>query len=143
MTVANSTLVITADPPAACRGRRAGPPPTSAVTAVVPARAAYSHSASLGTPGFADLDDAPLVGHHPGQVRREVDADGLPAAAAHEGRPGPVDQGGDLRRLGVDRQRARVDAPRVEEVADEAVHVIGLRVDDAEELPHLGRVENP
>ena len=73
------------------------------------------------------LDDAPLVGHHPRQVRREVDADGLAAAAAHEGGPGPVDQGGNLRRLGVDRQRARVDAPRLEEVADEAVPVPATR----------------
>ena len=34
-----------------------------------------------------------------------------------------------------------VDAPGVEQVADEAAHVGGLLGDDAEELAHLGRIE--
>ena len=38
---------------------------------------------------------------------------------------------------------ARVDASGVEQVADQAVHVVGLRVDDPEELAHLGRVQDP
>ena len=65
----------------------------------------------------------------------------MPGAAAQEGVPGPVHQVRDLRRFGAYRKRARVDAPDIEQVADEAAHVIGLLVDDAEELAHLGRVE--
>ena len=70
------------------------------------------------------LHDAVAVGHRPRQVRREVDEDGVPAAAAQEGGPGPVDQRGDVRRLGRDRERARLDAPRVQEVRDQAAHVV-------------------
>ena len=44
------------------------------------------------------------------------------------------------RRLGGDRQRARLDAPRIQQVADQAAHVIGLLVDDPEELKYLGRL---
>ena len=52
--------------------------------------------------------------------------------------PGLVHQRGELGGLGRDRQRAGVDAPGVEQVADQAVHAVGLLVDDAEELRHLG-----
>ena len=45
------------------------------------------------------------------------------------------------RRPGRDRNRARVDAPRVEEIRDESAHLVRLLEDDAEELAHLGRVE--
>ena len=62
------------------------------------------------------LDDPTLVRQHPGQIQRQVDADGLPAAAVHERGPGLLHQGGHLHGLGVDRQRARVDAPRIEQV---------------------------
>ena len=55
-------------------------------------------------------------------------------AAAHERAPGLVEQAGDLGRRDRDRQRAGVDAALVEQVADQAPHVVGLRVDDAEEL---------
>ena len=33
--------------------------------------------------------------------------------------------------------------PASRQVADEAVHVVGLVVNDAEQLEHLGRVQNP
>ena len=95
----------------------------------------------VGEQVVQDLDDAPPVGHHPGQLRREVDQDGVPGAAAQEGVPRLVHQGGDLGGLGGDRQRARLDAPRIQQGADETLHVIGLPVDDPEELEHLGRVE--
>ena len=65
----------------------------------------------------------------------------MPGAAAQEGVPGPVHQARDLRRFGGYRERARVDAPDIQQVADQAAHVVGLLVDDAEELAHLGRVE--
>ena len=52
---------------------------------------------------------------------------------------GLVHQRGDLGGLGRDRQRAGVDAPGVEQVADQAVDAVGRLVDDAEELRHLGR----
>ena len=85
--------------------------------------------------------DAPAVGHHGGQFRRQVDDDFVPPAAAEERASRPLDQLGHLRGFSGDRQRARVDAPRVEQVADEAAHVDGLLGDDAEELARLGRVE--
>ena len=89
------------------------------------------------------LDDAPPVCHHQGQVRRQVDVDGLPAAAAQERGPGLIHQGGHRGRFGVDRQRAGVEASRIQQVADQVVHLIGLCVDDPEELPHLRPVQGP
>ena len=98
-------------------------------------------SRRVGQEVVQHLDDAPPVGHHPGQVRRQVDVDGVPAAAAEERVPRPVHQAGHLRRLRRDRQRARLDTPRIQQVADEVDHVVGLLVDDPEELAHLGRVQ--
>ena len=88
-----------------------------------------------------DLDDALPVGRHPRQVLRQVEADGVAAAAPEERVPGLLDQPDHLHRLGRDRQRPGLDAPRVEQVGDEAPHVVGLLVDDPHELPHLARVE--
>ena len=88
------------------------------------------------------LYDALAVGHRPREIRREVDDDGVPAASAQEGGPGPVHERGDVRGLGRDGERARLDAPGVEEVRDEAPHVVGLPVDDAEELEQLGLVRD-
>ena len=65
----------------------------------------------------------------------------MPAASAQERVPGLVHQSGHLRGLGDDRQGAGLDAPRIQQVADQAAHVIGLLVDDPEELEHLGRVQ--
>ena len=65
------------------------------------------------------LHDAVAVGHHGGQPRRQVDEDGVPAAAAQEGAARPVDQRGHLGGFGGDRERARLDAPGIEQVADE------------------------
>ena len=87
------------------------------------------------------LLDAPPVGHHPRQAPRQVDQHGVPPAARQERVARPVHQHGHLRWLGRHRQRARVDAPRVQQVADEAAHAIGLVVDDPVELVPLGRVE--
>ena len=87
------------------------------------------------------LHDAPSVGHHTGQVRRQVDEHAVPPAAGEEGVARPVHQHGNLGGLGRDRERARLDPPDVEQVADEAAHLSGLVVDDAVELPHLGRLE--
>ena len=89
------------------------------------------------------LDDAPPVGHRTRQVRRQVDQHAVPAAAAQEGVPGPLHQARDRRRFGGYRERPRVDAPDIEQVADQPAHVIGLLVDDAEELAHLGRGRAP
>ena len=87
------------------------------------------------------LHHAPAVGHHGGQTRGQVDEDCLTAAAAHEGASRPLDQGGHVRGLRRDRERARVDAPGVQQVADQSAHVAHLLGDDAEELTHLGPVE--
>ena len=87
------------------------------------------------------LHDAPPVGHHGGQAGGQVDQDGVTPAAAQERGSRPLHQNRHLRGLGRDRERARLDAPRVEQVADQASHVPGLLDDDAVELAHLGRVE--
>ena len=62
------------------------------------------------------LHDALPVGQHGGQVGRQVDPDGVPTAATNEGAARLVHQGGDLRGLGRDRERARLDAPGIEQV---------------------------
>ena len=89
-----------------------------------------------------DLDDALPVHHHAGHVLGgRSDVDRVPAAPAQERVPRAVHQCPRLRGLRRDRQCARSDAPRIQQVADEAAHVIGLLVDDAEELQHFGRSE--
>ena len=87
------------------------------------------------------LHDARPIGQHPGQVRRQVDEHGVPAAGGQERAARPVDQLGHLGGLGGDRERARLNAPGIEQVADEPAHVIGLLGDDAVGLVPLGRVE--
>ena len=84
------------------------------------------------------LHDALRIGHRPRQVGREVDEHGMAAPAGQERGAGPVDERGDVRGLGRDGERPRLDAARVEEVRDQAPHAVGLPVDDAEELAHLG-----
>ena len=87
------------------------------------------------------LRDAPPVGHHVGQAGRQVRDHGLAAAGAGEGVAGALDQACHGRRLGSHRQRARLDAAGVQQVADEAAHVIRLLVDDAGKLAHLRGLE--
>ena len=95
----------------------------------------------VGEQVVEDLDDALPVGQHARQVLRQVEVDGVPAAPAEERLPGLLHQRDDLHRLGDDRQGAGLDAARVEQVGDEAAHVVGLLVDDVRELLHLDRVE--
>ena len=94
-------------------------------------------SRRIGEEIVEDLHDAPPVGHHPGQVRRQVDADGVPATPAQERVARQLDKAGHVRRLRRDRQRARFDASRIQQVADQTEHVVGLVVDDPVVLAHL------
>ena len=87
------------------------------------------------------LHDAPLVGHHRRQVPGQVDAHRLARAPALERGPRLFHQLRHLPRLGLDRELPCVDAPRVEQVADEVVHPVRLLVDDAVELAKLRAVE--
>ena len=87
------------------------------------------------------LHDALPVGHHAGQALGEVDAHRVPAVAGKEGGPRLLDQLPHLGGLGRHRERAGVDPSRVEQVAEQPAHAVGLLVDDAEELPHLRRAE--
>ena len=87
------------------------------------------------------LRDASAVGHYRRQVARQVDQHGVPGAAGQERVARPVHQRGHLRGLRRDREHARLDAPRIKQVADQAAHVPGLLVDDPVELVTLGRVE--
>ena len=84
------------------------------------------------------LHDALRIGQYARQVGREVDQDGISAAAGYERGAGLVDQRSDVRGLGLDGERPRLDASRVEQISDQAPHVVGPAVDDAEELDHLG-----
>ena len=52
-----------------------------------------------------------------------------------------VHQDGQFHRSGGDRQRARLDARRVQQIADQLPHPVGLGVDDPVELARLGRVQ--
>jgi len=83
-------------------------------------------SRRVGQEVVQNLHDALPVGHHPRQLRRQVDAHGVTAAAAGERVPRLVHQRGHVRRLRVDRQRAGLDAPRVQQVADQPVHLVCL-----------------
>ena len=94
----------------------------------------------IGEEVVENLDDAAPVCQHPGQVGRQIDQDGMAAATTQEGVPGLVHQVGYLGRLRPDRQSPRLDAACVQQVADQALHVIGLLFDDTEKLRHLGRV---
>ena len=85
------------------------------------------------------LYDALAVGHHRRQPVRQVDGNRVPGAAGVERGARRLDQNGHAHRLRRDRQRARLDAPCIEEVADQPLHVVRLGVDDAEELQQLGR----
>ena len=87
-------------------------------------------SRGFGEQVVQHLHDAPLVGHHRRQVLRQVEAHGLAGAAAQVRGARLLHRGGDLHRLRVDRERARFDAPRVEPVADQPLHAVGLLVDD-------------
>ncbi|MDE0194468.1 MAG: hypothetical protein OXP08_02875 [bacterium] len=58
----------------------------------------------------------------------------MAAAAADERASRPLHQAGQLRGLGRDRERARLDVPRIQQVADLAAHMPGLLDDDAVEL---------
>ena len=89
------------------------------------------------------LHDAFPVGEHRRQVGRQVDEDVVPGAAGQERVAGLVHQETHLRGFRGDRQRARIGASRVEQVANQTVHEIGLFVDDTEELAHFGRIEFP
>ena len=83
------------------------------------------------------LYDVLAVGHREREAGREFDEHGVPDAAARKRGPGPIpEQGhpGGLRRQG---ERARLDAAHVEQVRDQAAHVIGVPVDEPEELEHL------
>ena len=98
-------------------------------------------SGRVGQQVVQHLDDAPPVGQDPGQVRRQVDVQVVPAAPALEPAPGLVHQDGRRHGFGGYRQGAGLDAGHVEQVADQVAHVLGLVADDPEELGHLGGVQ--
>ena len=89
------------------------------------------------------LLDALAVGHDARQVRRQVDRHRVAPAAGEERGARPLDQRHHLRGLGLDRERAGVDAPGVEQVGDQPDHAVGLPVDDADELARLRRRDAP
>ena len=86
------------------------------------------------------LDDALAVRQHQWQVR-QVDDDGVRAPSAHVQVPRLIHDGREIRGLERDRQPARLDVRRVQQIADQLAHVVRLLVDDAEELDHFGRAQ--
>ena len=64
-----------------------------------------------------------------------------PSASRQERRARRLEQCGHLRRLRRNRQRARVDAPGIQQVGNQTDHPVGLLVDDAEEGTGLRRCE--
>ena len=87
------------------------------------------------------LDDPPTVRQYPGQVRRCVDLDAVPVAPAEKGVPRQFDHRRHVDRFGSDGERPRLDACEVQQIVDEVAHVVGMLLDDAEELEHLRLVE--
>ena len=93
-----------------------------------------------GVPGLvgqqvaADLNDTAPVHLHQGLVWFDVDGEIFPAPCADEGAPCLLHQHCDLCRLGTDRQYALLDAYHVEKVGNQVMNVVGLFIDDAEEL---------
>ena len=87
-----------------------------------------------------DLYDPSLIRHHRWQVRRQVNLYDVPFPTAQERVPRLVHHRGHLGRFGIHRKRARLDASNIKQVLDDAVHVIGLLLDNPEELTYLCRV---
>ena len=88
-----------------------------------------------------DLNDAPGVDHYPREVRRHVDLHVLNSPPAQIRPPCLVHEIRNVRRPRVHRERAGVDAPGVQQIADEPLHAVDLLVDEPEELPRLRRIE--
>ena len=97
--------------------------------------------AGVGQEVGEHLDDAPPVGEYQGQARFDVDLQAVPGPGGGEGAPGPFHQRGQLGGFGADRQRACLDAGDVQQVGDQLFHVVGLVVDDPDELARHRRVE--
>ena len=87
------------------------------------------------------LGDALAVDHDMGQVARQVDMHGVAGVCAQERGSGLVDERRELGWRGIYGQGAGFDASDVEQIADESAHLVGLLVDDAEELAQLRPVE--
>ena len=110
-------------------------------------RAHVDGSGDRGVPGGIreevgdDLNDAPGIDHHPREIWWQVDLHALNAPPAQKRPPRLVHEIRNVRRLGVHRERAGVDAPGVQQIADEPLHAVDLLVDDPEELPYLRRIE--
>ena len=88
-----------------------------------------------------DLGHAALVSHYSGQVGLQIDVEVVSAACAEESISGLVDEFSYSGGFGGYGESTGFDAGDVEEVVDETAHVVGLLVDDAEELDHFGGVE--
>ena len=97
----------------------------------------------VGQEVVQDLDDTRPVGHDRGQVGRQVDDDGALSVAPQEHGSRVVHEVRQGGRRGCNREHAGLQASGVQQVADEHVHAISLVVDDAEELVHLGRFDDP
>ena len=87
-----------------------------------------------------DLDHALPVRRDWGEVRRQVDFYAVPCPAVQEGGHCLVDQRRQIGGLGSDRKRPRLDPRHIEKVVDKAAHMVGLFVDDPEELVRLGGI---
>ena len=87
------------------------------------------------------LDDAPPVRHDQRQVGLKVDVDVVTAASAQERVLGLVDQEDRVRRRRSHRQLPGVDAGHVQQVGDQAAHLVGLLLNNPEEKVHFGRVQ--
>ena len=95
----------------------------------------------VGQQVVQDLRDPPPVGPHQRQARSGVDVDAVPVPAAEEGTLGQVDDRRQVGRLGGHRQGSSLDAGHVQQVVDQVSHVVGLVLDEAEELADFGRIQ--
>ena len=81
------------------------------------------------------------VGHDQWQVRRKVHLEVALDPGAQEPAPGLVHHVRNVGGSEFNRQRSRLDAGRVQQVADQVMHVVNLLVYDPVELDHHCRVQ--
>ena len=83
------------------------------------------------------LHEPLCVGPHAGQLRHHLDFDAAVVAAAQESVLRLLDHCSDVGGVGCDRQRPRLDTRQIQEIVDQVAHLVGLFLDDAEELTSL------
>ena len=87
------------------------------------------------------MEHSPSVRHDPGQVRGYVNRDDVCNSLTGKRLSCLFHQVFQVRGFGSDRQRPRLDLRHIDEVVDQMAHMVGLLIDNPEELAGLGGVQ--